>query len=133
MGKLVTDAAPVATVPIPRTSTPLDALGDSDLWTEADKKRFPLFYRVGTGIQFVGDHPESGPPLTATGALEPGTYQLGYAYEWATGGIVTPTWSNETFVLARGDNGLLPSFIQSGDSGSPLFAWDAEHRQWVLA
>lgn len=132
LGKLVTDAAPIATFPVPRTSTPLLSLGDPDLWTEEEKKKFPLFYRVGMGIQFVGDHPEHGHnPMT--GALEPGLHELGYAYKWATGGIVTPTWSNETFVIARGDNGLLPSFVQHGDSGSPLFAWDAEHRRWVLA
>lgn len=42
------------------------------------------------GIQFVGDHPEHGHnPMT--GALEPGLHELGYAYKWATGGIVTPT------------------------------------------
>ncbi|CUJ78080.1 MAG: autotransporter outer membrane beta-barrel domain-containing protein [Achromobacter sp.] len=132
LGKLVTDAAPIATFPVSRTSTPLLSMGDPDLWTDEEKKRFPLFYRVGMGIQFVGDHPENGHNPTA-GTLAPGLHEIGYAYKWATGGIVTPTWSNETFVVARGDNGLLPSFVQHGDSGSPLFAWDAEHRQWVLA
>ncbi len=132
LGKLVTDAAPIAMFPVSRTSTPLLSLGDPDLWTEEEKKKFPVFYRVGMGIQFVGDHPENGHnPLT--GKLAPGLHEIGYAYKWATGGIVTPMWSNDTFVIARGDNGLLPAFVQHGDSGSPLFAWDAEHKQWVLA
>ncbi|WP_082385679.1 S6 family peptidase [Achromobacter sp. 2789STDY5608621] len=134
LGKLATDVAPVATFPVARTSTPLLSMGDADLWTEEEKKRFPLFYRVGMGIQFVGDHPERGlDSANETIAIPPGAHKLGYAYKWATGGIVTPTWSNETFVVARGDNGLLPSFALHGDSGSPLFAWDAEHKQWVLA
>ncbi|MFY4257386.1 S6 family peptidase [Achromobacter xylosoxidans] len=132
MGKLVTDAAPVATSALSKASTPSLSATSPDLWTEEDKQRFPLFYRVGTGRQLVGNHPEKGhdPRLTS---LEAGLHELDYAYAWATGGIITPTWSNDTFVIAAGDNGLLPSYVQDGDSGSPLLAWDARQKQWVLA
>ncbi|CUK23925.1 Serine protease pic autotransporter precursor [Achromobacter ruhlandii] len=132
MGKLVTDAAPVATSALSKASTPSLSATSPDLWTEEDKQRFPLFYRVGTGRQLVGNHPEKGhDPRLAS--LEAGLHELDYAYAWATGGIITPTWSNDTFVIAAGDNGLLPSYVQDGDSGSPLLAWDARQKQWVLA
>ncbi|WP_241069254.1 S6 family peptidase, partial [Achromobacter insuavis] len=132
MNKLVTDVAPVATSALPKASTPSPAAGGPDLWTEADKARFPLFYRMGMGHQFVGDHPEKGHDFRQT-SLEAGLHEVDNAYQWATGGTVTPTWSNDTFVIAAADNGLLPTYAQDGDSGSPLFAWDAKQRQWVLA
>lgn len=47
LGKLVTDAAPIATFPVPRTSTPLLSLGDPDLWTEEEKKKFPCSIESG--------------------------------------------------------------------------------------
>ncbi|WP_238926041.1 S6 family peptidase [Achromobacter xylosoxidans] len=139
MSKLVTDVAPIARSVVARA--PVSALdgSDKDLWTEAQRQQFPLFYRVGMGIQFVGPNPDLGvnmagvDPNPVDMPLKDGEHYLGYGYRWATGGIVTPTWSNETFVIARGDKGLLPSYVEQGDSGSPLFAWDAAKEQWVVA
>ncbi|MCF7770712.1 S6 family peptidase [Achromobacter pulmonis] len=136
--KLVTDVAPIARSVVARAAVSALDVNDKDRWTEAERQQFPLFYRVGMGIQFVGPDPDKGVNM---GHVDPdpahhikdGEYYLGFAYKWATGGIVTPTWSNETFVIAEGDKGLLPSFVEQGDSGSPLFAWDARKRQWVLA
>lgn len=139
MSKLVTDVAPVARSVVARA--PVSALdgNDRDRWTEAQRQQFPLFYRVGMGIQFVGPNPDLGvnmadvDPNPVDMPLKDGEHYLGYAYRWATGGMVTPTWSNETFVIAQGDKGLLPSYVEQGDSGSPLFAWDAAKAQWVVA
>ncbi|MCZ8393083.1 S6 family peptidase [Achromobacter xylosoxidans] len=132
LGKLVTDVAPIATFPVPRTSTPLELMGDQDNWTEEEKKKFPLFYRVGMGNQYVGNHPEVGYVMQDGQPMPEGFHKVGGPYKWAIGGIVTPIQSNETFIRARPDH-LLPSVTQLGDSGSPLFAWDAEHEQWVIA
>ncbi|WP_063569756.1 S6 family peptidase [Achromobacter ruhlandii] len=139
MSKLVTDVAPIARSVVARA--PVSALNgnDRDRWTEAQRQQFPLFYRVGMGIQFVGPNPDLGvnmadvDPNPVDMPLKDGEHYLGYAYRWATGGMVTPTWSNETFVIAQGDKGLLPSYVEQGDSGSPLFAWDAAKAQWVVA
>ncbi|MBK1980326.1 autotransporter outer membrane beta-barrel domain-containing protein [Achromobacter xylosoxidans] len=139
MSKLVTDVAPIARSVVARA--PVSALNgnDKDRWTEAQRQQFPLFYRVGMGIQFVGPNPDLGvnmadvDPNPVDMPLKDGEHYLGYAYRWATGGMVTPTWSNETFVIAQGDKGLLPSYVEQGDSGSPLFAWDAAKAQWVVA
>ncbi|MGE8659265.1 MAG: S6 family peptidase [Achromobacter sp.] len=137
--KLVTDVAPIARSVVARAAVSALDGSDKDRWTEAERQQFPLFYRVGMGIQFVGPHPDEGinmadvDPNPVNLPLKDGEHYLGYAYRWATGGIVTPTWSNETFVIAQGDKGLLPSFTEQGDSGSPLFAWDARKKQWVIA
>ncbi|CUJ76950.1 Temperature-sensitive hemagglutinin tsh autotransporter precursor [Achromobacter dolens] len=139
MSKLVTDVAPIARSVVARAPVPALDGNDKDRWTEAQRQQFPLFYRVGMGIQFVGPNADLGvnmageDPNPANKPLKDGEHYLGYAYRWATGGMVTPTWSNETFVIAQGDKGLLPSYVEQGDSGSPLFAWDAAKAQWVVA
>ncbi|WP_063579977.1 S6 family peptidase, partial [Achromobacter ruhlandii] len=139
MSKLVTEVAPVARSVVARAPVPALDGNDRDRWTEAQRQQFPLFYRVGMGIQFVGPNPDLGvnmadvDPNPVNMPLKDGEHYLGYAYRWATGGMVTPTWSNETFVIAQGDKGLLPSYVEQGDSGSPLFAWDAAKAQWVVA
>ncbi|WP_238923350.1 S6 family peptidase [Achromobacter ruhlandii] len=137
--KLVTDVAPIARSVVARAAVSTLDGGDKDRWTDAQRQQFPLFYRVGMGIQFVGPHTDEGvnmanvDPNPVDLPLKDGEHYLGYAYRWATGGIVTPMWSNETFVIAQGDKGLLPSYTEQGDSGSPLFAWDARKKQWVIA
>ncbi|ALX83972.1 autotransporter outer membrane beta-barrel domain-containing protein [Achromobacter denitrificans] len=137
--KLVTDVAPIARSVVARAAVSTLDGGDKDRWTDAQRQQFPLFYRVGMGIQFVGPHTDEGvnmanvDPNPVDLPLKDDEHYLGYAYRWATGGIVTPMWSNETFVIAQGDKGLLPSYTEQGDSGSPLFAWDARKKQWVIA
>ncbi|MCZ5895692.1 hypothetical protein O5269_26885, partial [Escherichia coli] len=78
--------------------------------TYQNADRFPVFYRVGTGTQYVKD---------TNGKI---TYLMG-AYSYKTGGIVnTPAISDWSFVTNT-TNTPLSTYGTPGDSGSPLFAW----------
>lgn len=93
--------------------------------TYQNQDRFPIFYRVGTGTQYVKDR---------NGKLT----QLAGGYAYRTGGTVgKPTSSNKRIVSNPGNtysaaNGPMPSYGIPGDSGSPLFAWDTQRNKWVL-
>ncbi|HGV0337378.1 TPA: S6 family peptidase, partial [Escherichia coli] len=84
-----------------------------------------VFYRMGSGTQYTG---------AASGALT----RIAGAYAWKTGGTVgSPLISDWSLVsnpgyLYQSVNGPLASYGTPGDSGSPLFAWDAVKKQWVL-
>ena len=90
-----------------------------------DKNRFPVFYRLGSGTQYTKD-----PDGTK--------HWIQGAYQYLTGGTVgSPSISDWSFVSATENvyssaNGPLGSFGESGDSGSPLFAWDTLRNSWVL-
>ncbi|EQC3334526.1 S6 family peptidase [Escherichia coli] len=87
--------------------------------TYQNTDRFPVFYRVGSGTQYVKD---------TNGAL---TNLMG-AYSYKTGGIVNaPTISDWSFVTNT-TNTPLSTYGTLGDSGSPLFTWDADQKKWVL-
>ncbi|EMO7867635.1 autotransporter outer membrane beta-barrel domain-containing protein, partial [Citrobacter amalonaticus] len=88
--------------------------------TYQDNKRFPVFYRVGTGTQYVKD--ASGKP----------TYLAG-AYSYKTGGIVNPPFISDWSFVSNATNTPLSAYGTPGDSGSPLFAWDAQQNEWVVA
>lgn len=81
--------------------------------TYQNQDRFPIFYRVGTGTQYVKDR---------NGKLT----QLAGGYAYRTGGTVgKPTSSNKRIVSNPGNtysaaNGPMPSYGIPGDSGSPL-------------
>lgn len=104
--------------------TEVTALDMSDAGTARgtykEQKRFPVFYRVGTGTQYVKD--ESG-KLT----------QLAGAYSYKTGGIVNPPSISDWSFVTNTTNTPLSSYGTPGDSGSPLFAWDAQKNKWVVA
>lgn len=87
--------------------------------TYQNQERFPVFYRVGTGTQYVMD--KDGNPVRIAG---------GYAYK--TGGIVNPPFSSNLRFTTNIDNSPLTSWGMAGDSGSPLFAWDAQQNKWVV-
>ncbi|EIQ5547953.1 autotransporter outer membrane beta-barrel domain-containing protein, partial [Escherichia coli] len=93
--------------------------------TYKNQERFPVFYRVGTGTQYVKDI--SGKLTSIAG---------GYTYK--TGGTVgVPAISDWSIVSNPGNtytlaNGPMASYGTSGDSGSPLFAWDTQINRWVL-
>ncbi|HBB6611997.1 TPA: autotransporter outer membrane beta-barrel domain-containing protein, partial [Escherichia coli] len=100
--------------------TPLDITNAGTAkGTYQNADRFPVFYRVGTGTQYVKD---------TNGKI---TYLMG-AYSYKTGGIVnTPAISDWSFVTNT-TNTPLSTYGTPGDSGSPLFAWDADQNKWVL-
>lgn len=87
--------------------------------TYQNQERFPVFYRVGTGTQYVKD--ESG-KLT----------KLAGAYAYKTGGIVNHPFISDWSFVTNTTNTPLSTYGTPGDSGSPLFAWDAQQNKWVV-
>lgn len=113
LNKIVTEAAP------------LDMTRAGRLPVYGDQTRFPVFYRVGAGHQYLRDR---------AGKIT----DLQRAYFYRTGGTVgSPFFSFWTFLSHSGDlydpaQGPMASYGVPGDSGSPLFAWDARDGKWVV-
>ncbi|WP_097469944.1 S6 family peptidase [Escherichia coli] len=88
-------------------------------------ERYTAFYRIGSGTQYTKD--KDGKLTSIAG---------GYAFK--TGGTIgIPLISNTTIVSNPGQtynpvNGPLPNYGAPGDSGSPLFAYDALQKKWVI-
>lgn len=91
-----------------------------------DSSRFTAFYRIGSGSQLI-QHQDGKNTMLAD------------AYHYLTGGTIPAK------LLAYGSSGIqnymggnidnfppLGSFGQRGDSGSPLFGWDAKNNKWVI-
>ncbi|WP_054495577.1 S6 family peptidase, partial [Achromobacter ruhlandii] len=114
LDKLVTEVAPIAMT---------DAGDAAD--TYKDRSRFPVFYRLGSGVQRVKDR--AGARTLIAG---------GYAY--LTGGTVGSPEDSYWFLRAlpgatySPGQGPMASYGGPGDSGSPLFAWDARRGKWTL-
>jgi len=112
LNKLVTEVAPVSVT---------DAGTGKGVYQ--NRSRYPVFYRMGSGTQYTG---------AASGALT----RIADAYAWKTGGTVgSPVISDWSLVSNPGNlyqsvNGPLASYGTPGDSGSPLFAWDAVKKQF---
>lgn len=95
--------------------------------TYNDTERYTAFYRVGSGTQYI--------------QAPDGTRQsLSGAYNYTIGGTIGPLSSsgNGGRVTASSGNifdssqGPLGNHGRPGDSGSPLFAYDALQKSWVL-
>lgn len=92
-----------------------------------NKDRFPVFYRTGSGTQYIKEK---------SGTLR----HLSGAYSYLTGGTVGNPSSyqkGEMITVSSGqiynkNNGPMASYGEAGDSGSPLFGWDTTKKQWVL-
>ena len=87
-----------------------------------DKNRYPYFVRVGSGRQYLRS--KDGKDKTS----------LTSAYHYLTGGIpLAPRGSMDNWISFNGDiyDGLV-TYGLPGDSGSPLFAYDAKEKRWVL-
>ncbi|HBV0023402.1 TPA: hemoglobin-binding protease autotransporter Hbp, partial [Escherichia coli] len=89
---------------------------------------YPVFYRLGSGTQYIKD---SNGQLT----------QMGGAYSWLTGGTVgsLSSYQNGEMISTSSGlvfdyklNGAMPIYGEAGDSGSPLFAFDTVQNKWVL-
>lgn len=115
----------IVTEVIPATVTAQGAVSNAYL----DKSRYPVFYRVGSGTQYVKD--KNGNLIRLSGAYNyltggsvgsPGSYQNGEMISTGTGsGLFNPAV-----------HGPLASYGEAGDSGSPLFAYDTVLSKWVL-
>ncbi|AMG52089.1 S6 family peptidase [Citrobacter amalonaticus] len=108
LNKIVTEI-----VPLDMTSAGIEK------GTYQNTERFPVFYRVGSGTQYVKD--ESG-KLT----------QLAGGYSYKTGGIVNPPHTSDWHFVTRTTDTPLSTYGTPGDSGSPLFGWDAQQNKWVV-
>lgn len=110
LDKVVTEVAPAA---VPEAGMTASGF--------LDARRFPLFYRLGSGTQSVD-----------------GTGVAG-AYQYLTGGTVArPNWADwrvniVTNLYNVDTDGPLGNQGAPGDSGSPLFTWDAQRSRWLLA
>lgn len=114
--KLVTEVAPV----------PTHFAGDLQTNYE-DANRFSAYARVGSGLQYTGTGAESNQK----------TY-VAWAYKFLTGGNI-PNFSankgNGTINFERNlstANGIMPTIIEQGDSGSPLLAYDRNTKRWGI-
>lgn len=118
--KLVTEVAP-----IPPNNIAFDNAKKTGPRNGAflDKNRYPYFVRVGSGRQYLRS--KDGKDKTS----------LTSAYHYLTGGIpLSPRGSMDNWISFNGDiyDGLA-TYGLPGDSGSPLFAYDAKEKRWVLA
>ncbi|WP_083274996.1 S6 family peptidase [Edwardsiella hoshinae] len=114
LNKIVTEVVPT---PMTTAGTVKD--------TYKNTTRFPVFYRVGSGRQYT---------KTRDGRLN---YLQG-PYIYMTGGTIgVPQISDRSIVSNPGNtfdpvNGPLASYGTPGDSGSPLYTYDAYEGRWVL-
>lgn len=117
LDKLVTEVAPA-------TVTAQGAVSGA----YKDKERYPVFYRLGSGTQYIKN---------TDGQLT----NVGGAYSWLTGGTtgsLSSYQNGEMITVSSGlvfdypSNGAMPVYGEAGDSGSPLFGWDTHQNKWVL-
>lgn len=114
LNKLVTEVEPAS---VTAEGTKRDAYKNTG--------RYTAFYRVGSGSQYIKD--KDGNLTRIAG---------GYAFK--TGGTTgVPLISDTTIVSNPGQtynpaNGPIPNYGAPGDSGSPLFAYDALQKKWVI-
>ncbi|HHV6876581.1 TPA: adhesion and penetration autotransporter Hap [Haemophilus influenzae] len=112
--KFVTDAAPI------------DMTSHMDGNKYADKEKYPERVRVGSGDQYWDDDQNNR------------TY-LSDGYNYLTGGnTYNQSGRGDGYSYVRGDirkvgdYGPLPIASSFGDSGSPMFIYDAETQKWLI-
>ncbi|EJK7328142.1 autotransporter outer membrane beta-barrel domain-containing protein [Escherichia coli] len=116
LNKLVTEVIPSA---VTAEGTKANAYKDTE--------RYTVFYRVGSGSQYI---------QTAEGKRK----RLSGAYSYLTGGTIGPLRSSgsggrvtaSSGKIFDASQGPLGNHGRPGDSGSPLFAYDVLQKNWVL-
>lgn len=114
LDKLVTEVAP-ATV----TSASQAEILNSSV--------FSAFYRLGSGTQYIQD-------------VEGNQTQVSAGYDYLTGGLLPTSFYSHNGTIGIqvymggniNDHGVMATFGQPGDSGSPLFGWNVASGQWEL-
>ncbi|HCL4864732.1 TPA: autotransporter outer membrane beta-barrel domain-containing protein, partial [Salmonella enterica] len=126
LNKLVTEVAPAAV-----TTASYKEIADSS--------RFPLFYRLGSGRQYTqtaGDTSKGsytgidGAYAYLTGGLLPAVRAVPSI--WLSGGGMVHDLIGNTIKNVNAFDEVMVSRPTAGDSGSPVFGWDAVNQQWVL-
>lgn len=121
LNKLVTEAAP-----LPHIDHLVDALKNERNFFGVHSDRYSAIYRIGSGTQLL-QTPE-------------GEKWINGAYAYLTGGTVIGLssygggryFSSYTTPIDQAHNGLLPNYGLSGDSGSPIVAYDQIDKKWVI-
>ncbi len=123
LNKVVTDVAP---------SNWNSLEGNTINWAQ-NKDKYSIFARVGSGTQYImKKNPD-------------GTYykeKVSGAYDYLTGGFYSPEAlinsnltfraNEDKFFLDHNINTALPIFVEAGDSGSPLWGFNATTKNWEL-
>lgn len=86
-----------------------------------NKERFPVFYRVAGGRQLISGNND----------FLKDTIWISAAYKYLTGGTVNTPLESSWKIIADKGGALLNASI-SGDSGSPLYAFDTLQNKWVV-
>lgn len=111
--KLITEIEP-----IPTTTAGLNAT------TYLNERDFPLFLRVGSGVQMTRD--DKGNNQSVAGAYR---YLIGGTPTKVTGKRYS--WIDTSGSLYENHYGPMTTYGMPGDSGSSLFAFDNNNKRWV--
>lgn len=118
LNKLVTEIAPAALSSVPMRD---NGLPENNAYLNAE--RFPYFVRLGSGGQKVRD-------------ADGNRTQIASGYQFLTGGTPLKVLQSKDHWLRVGgsvSDQPMNTYGIPGDSGSPLFAFDAQEKRWVLA
>lgn len=112
--KFVTEAAPI------------DMTSDMDGNKYTDRTKYPERVRIGSGWQFWRNDQDKGDQVA-------GAYHYLTAGNTHNQGGAGGGWSSLSGdVRQAGNYGPIPIAGSSGDSGSPMFIYDAEKQKWLI-
>lgn len=112
--KFVTEAAPI------------DMTSDMDGNKYTDRTKYPERVRIGSGWQFWRNDQDKGDQIA-------GAYHYLTAGNTHNQGGAGGGWSSLSGdVRQAGNYGPIPIAGSSGDSGSPMFIYDAEKQEWLI-
>lgn len=112
--KFVTEAAPI------------DMTSDMDGNKYTDRTKYPERVRIGSGWQFWRNDQDKGDQIA-------GAYHYLTAGNTHNQGGAGGGWSSLSGdVRQAGNYGPIPIAGSSGDSGSPMFIYDAEKQKWLI-
>lgn len=115
--KLVTETAPTEYIKDAFTGN------QTYIFSYLNKKRFPVFFRMGSGTQYTHNPETKEQKFKA------------YAYDYVIGGMTPlPDYAMDYKVQFTTNWEKYPfsSVIQSGDSGSGMYVFDTKVNRWVL-
>lgn len=114
LDKLVTEVAPANVTSASQTEI-------------LEPSHFMAFFRLGSGSQYIQNANRNQTHISgAYGYLTGGTLPASFYSHGGASGIQVYLGGNLS------NHGAMTSFGQSGDSGSPLFGWNAVSGQWEL-
>ncbi|HHF3645901.1 adhesion and penetration autotransporter Hap [Haemophilus influenzae] len=107
-------------------SSPFDMTGSMKGQTYADKEKYPMRVRIGSGDQYWRNEQDKGTQVAeAYGYLIAGNTHM---QTGAGNGDVSLSGD----VRKGNDYGPMPTAGSFGDSGSPMFIYDATEKKWLI-